>query len=161
MKNKNTLNLDQGESLKKQLLDCAKAVGGKNYLLTLLEAIHDARPHPIINTSCEFRYSVGSIKWSKPIFRDKLTLLKHLIKINKNENIFPTEGMKGYKSILNLLRTLKPITFNVQPKNRKDGLGFLVHPFDLIDDKTTIINPLFEAIFFEPVYKVKKIINTK
>jgi hypothetical protein len=69
--------------------------------------------------------------------------------------------MKGYKSILNLLRALKPITFNVQPKNRKDGLGFMVHPFDLIDDKTTIINPLFEAIFFEPVYKVKKIINTK
>ena len=161
MKNKNTSNFDQGESLKIQLLDCAKAVGGKNYLLTLLEAIHETRPHPIINTNCEFRYSLGSIKWSKPIFRDKLTLLKHLIKINKNGNIFPKEGIKGYKSILNLLRTLKPITFNVQPKNKKDGPGFMVHPFDLIDDKTTIINPLFEAVFFEPVNKVKKILNTK
>jgi hypothetical protein len=83
------------------------------------------------------------------------------MKINKNGNIFPKEGIKGYKSILNLLRTLKPITFNVQPKNKKDGPGFTIQPFDIIDEKTTFINPLFEAVFFSPVYQVKKILNAK
>ena len=81
--------------------------------------------------------------------------------INKNGNIFPKEGIKGYKSILNLLRTLKPITFNVQPKNKKDGPGFTIQPFNIIDEKTTFINPLFEDVFFSPVYQVKKILNAK
>jgi hypothetical protein len=161
LKDFNLSDLSHGDSLQQQLAECAKAIGGNNYFLQLLEAIREAQPHPIINNNCEFRYALGNIKWSKPIFRDKLTLLKEGMKINKNGNIFPKEGIKGYKSILNLLRTLKPITFNVQPKNKKDGPGFTIQPFDIIDEKTTFINPLFEAVFFSPVYQVKKILNAK
>ncbi len=63
--------------------------------------------------------------------------------------------------MLNLLRTLNPITFEVQPKNRKDGHGFRFRPFDLINDKTTKINPIFEAVFFTRVTQIKKILNPK
>ena len=149
------------ESLRRELAECAKAMGGKNYFLQLLEAIREVKPHPIINKQCEFRYPLGSIKWEKAIFRDKLTLLIHTIRTSKTGNIYPKEGTKGYKSALNLLRTLNPIVFNVNPKNKKDGPGFKLHAFDIIDERTTVINPTFEAVLFKPIYHVKRIINAK
>ena len=147
--------------LQKQLQDCSKAMGGINYFLQLLEAIRDAHPNPIINKNCEFRYPLGSIKWSKPIFKDKLTLLYQIRKSTQDGNLFPNKGNKGFKSVLNLLRTLHPISFQIQPKNQKDGEGFSVHPFDIIDQNTTTINPLFDAIFFMPVHLVKKMLKSK
>ena len=161
MKDFKTLDLARQASLQEKLTESAKAMGGKNYFLHLLEAIQEAQPHPIINKNCKFRYALGSIKWSKPIFKDKLTRLKHLITISNEGNIYPKKGAKGFKGDLNLLRTLNPIIFKVQPKNTKDGPGFIVQPFDIIDEYTTQINPLFEAVFFSPVYQVKKIMNAK
>lgn len=149
------------EDLQQQLAECAKAMGGKNFFLQLLEAIREAKPNPIINKSCEFHYSLGKIKWSKPIFRDKLTLLFQLRKLSKNGNIFPKEESKGYKSALNLLRTLNPVIFKINPKNKKDGPGFTLHAFDIVDQKSTFINPLFDAVFLSPIYQVKKIMNVK
>ncbi|MBT3217434.1 MAG: hypothetical protein HOD97_02160 [Candidatus Marinimicrobia bacterium] len=161
MKNENFLNLYSQERLHQQLNKCAKEIGGKNIFLQLLEAIREAQPHPLTERNCEFRFDLGTIKWRKPIFREKVSLLKHVRLVNKDGNIFPKKGIKGYKSILNLLRTLKPITFEVKPKNRKLGQGFTFQPFDIIDEKTTCINPLFESVFFSPVYQVKKILISK
>ena len=161
MKHVNLLDHFPLESLNQQLSECAKSLGGKNIFLQLLESREEAVPHPLIDKQCEFRFARGSIKWSKPIFKEKLKLL-NLVRLNSADgNLFPQKGIKGYKSMLNLLRTLNPITFEVQPKNRKDGHGFRFRPFDLINDKTTKINPIFEAVFFTRVTQIKKILNPK
>ena len=147
--------------LSEKLNDCATAIGGKNIFLQILEAMQNAGSSPLMNQNCEFRFARGTIKWSKPIFREKIELLNKIRANNTDGNLFPRQEIKGYKTIINLLRTLKPIVFHVLPKNKKDGKGFSFQPFDIIDDKTTRLNPIFEALFFMSVTQVKKILNTK
>ena len=92
MKNENFLNLYSQERLHQQLNKCAKEIGGKNIFLQLLEAIREAQPHPLTERNCEFRFDLGTIKWRKPIFREKVSLLKHVRLVNKDGNIFPKKG---------------------------------------------------------------------
>ncbi|MBT3299662.1 MAG: hypothetical protein HN657_02340 [Candidatus Marinimicrobia bacterium] len=161
MNNFNPLDLYPQEELQKDLLRCAKSIGGKNYFLQLLEALRNEQTPALVAKNSTFRFPLGTVKWTKPIFREKFTLLKQLRLEHKDGNIFPKKGIKKHKSIMNLLRALKPIAFIVQPKNKKDGEGFTFHPFDIVDEKTTLINPLFEVLFFSPVYQIKKILNKK
>ena len=69
----------------------------------------------------------------------------------------PKKGDKNYKTIMNLLRTVGPMKFKIQPKNSNDGDGYILHPFDIIDENTSQINFMFEVVFFLPLYIVKKI----
>ncbi|HFU74559.1 MAG TPA: hypothetical protein ENK65_03300 [Helicobacteraceae bacterium] len=154
--------LDTASKLKyhQELLQAAEAFGGQNFFLQLLEAIRKSKPHPLVSKNCEFKFSRGKVSWDKVIFNDKLALL---LKVRLNEsdtgNLLPSEEDKSYKKIMNLLRTLKPIHFTVYPKNRSDGEGFNVHAFDIIDAKTTRLNPLFDALFFCAIETVKKVLS--
>ncbi len=161
MKDFNPLDLYSKETLHYKYSECAKAIGGKNYFLKLLEAIREAEPHPLMSKSCKFHFSLGSVRWSKPIFKEKLVLLQHIRRVTKDGNIFPKKGTKSHKSIMNLLRMLHPITFQVHAKNKKDGQGFTFHAFDIINESTTRINPIFEAVFFSRVNQVKKLLNKR
>ena len=38
---------------------------------------------------------------------------------------------------------------------------YIFQPFDKSDNLATNINPLFEAVFFKPIYHVKKVLNAK
>ena len=80
------------------------------------------------------------------------------MKANKN-NLLPDKEVKNYKKVLNVVRTLKPIVFNVKPANKEDGAGFFFQPFDVIDENTTKLNPVFDAVFFCSVDTVKKVLN--
>ena len=62
----------------------------------------------------------------KVLYRDKVILLLDLMESNgpQNQNLMFEKGKKRYKSTLNLLRTIGPIRFKVEPKNNKDGPGF-------------------------------------
>ena len=152
-----TLNEPIKTDYKNQLIQCAQTFGGKNYFLQLLEAIRETRPHPLMAKNAEFHFSMGTIKWKKVIYKDKVHLLLDMLKDNRyNGNLMPRKGDKGYKTKMNLLRTLGPMKFKAQPKNIKDGAGFTFYPFDIIDEKTTRLNPLFDAVFFQPVHTVKK-----
>jgi hypothetical protein len=152
-----TLNKPINNDYKNQLIECAQAFGGKNYFLQLLEAIRETRPHPLMAKNAEFHFSMGTIKWKKVIYKDKVHLLLNMLKDNRyNGNLMPRKGDKGYKTKMNLLRTLGPMEFEVRPKNTKDGNGFVLHPFDIIDKNTTRLNYIFNAVFFIPVHKVKK-----
>ncbi len=147
---------------KKQLIECAQAFGGKNYFLQLLEAIRETRPHPLMAKNAEFHFSMGTIKWKKVIFKDKVHLLLNMLKTNRNNgNLMPKKGDKGYKTKMNLLRTLSPMEFEVRPKNTKDGDGFILHPLDIVDKDTTRLNYMFNAVFFIPVHTVKKALTSK
>ena len=153
----NSLDKAAKHNFKKQLSECAQAFGGKNYFLQLLEAIRDTRPHPLMAKDSKFSFSQGTIKWKKVIFKDKVHLLMKILKDNQNTgNLMPKKKEKGYKTVLNLLRTLGPMEFEIRPKNSKDGEGFILHPFDRIDNKTTQLNYIFDAVFFMPMYVVKK-----
>ncbi len=142
-----------------QLLNCATALGGKNFFLHMLEAIRKTKPHPLMAKSCEFHFSHGSIRWDKVIFQDKLTLLGNVrIRESKQGNLLPKQQHETYKKVRNLVRTLHPITFRVKPKQRKDGDGFSMKAFDVIDEHTTQLNPIFDAVFFCSIETVKKIL---
>lgn len=155
-------NLDDAskEAYHKQLSECARAFGGTNFFLQLLEAIRKAKPHPLMAKHSEFTFSHGTIKWNKVIFKDKLSLLmKVRVNESKNGNLLPAKEDPSYKNVMNLLRTLHPVEFKVVPKNRDDGEGFTVHPFDEVNTYTTRLNPLFDALFFCSIDTIKKLLN--
>ena len=156
----NTLSDIEKKLQHEKLLQCANNFGGKNFFLQLLEAIRETKPHPLVAGNSEFNIELGSIKWNKVIFNDKLQLLlKARTNESKQDNFLPDSKGKNYKKILNVVRTLKPIVFHVKPAQKEDGPGFFFQPFDVIEEKTTKLNPVFDALFFCSVDTVKKILN--
>jgi hypothetical protein len=145
---------------KKQITNCAQSLGGKNYFLQLLEEIRVAHPHPLMAKDYSFRFSHGIVKWKKVIFKEKVFLLIELFKDREsNGNLMPKKGDKRYKTIMNLLRTIGPMEFEICPKNSKDGDGFILRPFDIIDENTLHLNFMFEVLFFLPLYIAKQVFN--
>ena len=143
-----------------KLLACANAFGGKNFFLQLIEAIRETKPHPLIAGNSEFNIELGSIKWNKVIFNDKLQLLiKARVNEGKQNNLLPEKDEKQYKKILNVVRTLKPVVFHVKPADANDGPGFYFQTFDMVDKETTKLNSLFDAVFFCSIDTVKKALN--
>jgi hypothetical protein len=142
------------------LLEAADKFGGKNFFLHLLEAIRETKPHPLIAANRTFTMELGEIKWNKTVFKDKLQLLQKVrTEESKRGNLLPDEADKSYKKVLNLVRTLKPIVFHVKPQHKEQGPGFFFQPFEVIDEKTTRLNPLFDALFFCAIGTVKKLLN--
>lgn len=158
----NNLDDDAKAMYHKQLIECADAFGGTNFFLQLLEAMRKIKPHPLLAKHSEFKFSRGTVRWDKVIFKDKLSLLlKVRIHESENENFLPSKDDKSYKNVMNLVRTLSPIEFEVKPKNLGDGDGFVVRAFDKIDDETTRLNPIFDALFFCSVDTIKKVLAYK
>ena len=158
----NNLTDEEKEKYNKLIMEKAEAFGGTNFFLQLLEAIRKHKPHPLTAKHSEFKFSRGNVRWEKVIFKDKLSLLlKTRIKESENGNFLPSKDDKSYKHVINLVRTLAPVEFTVIPKNEKDGEGFTFKAFDKIDENTTRLNPVFDALFFCSVDTIKKIISYK
>ncbi len=156
----NSLSDEEKKLHHDKLLQCANNFGGKNFFLHLLEAIRETKPHPLIAANSEFDMELGSIKWNKVIFNDKLQLLiKARVNEGKQDNLLPGKEEKSFKKILNLVRALKPIVFHVKPANKEDGPGFYFQTFDVIDENKTKLDPLFDAVFFCSVANIKKVLN--
>jgi hypothetical protein len=136
--------------------------GGLNFFLQLVEALRDASPHPLTSRHQDFLFDLGNVRWGKTIFNDKVLLIEKLRKEkNKDGNLLKEKEGKEYKKTINLIKTLSPITFSVRPSLRDDGEGFDFKAFDKIDEETTKLNPIFEALFFCSLDTVKKILNYK
>ncbi len=156
----NTLTEEEKKHYHELLLECANNFGGKNFFLHLLEAIRETKPHPLTAGNSQFDMELGTIKWNKVIFNDKLQLLlKARVNESAQDNFLPDPNAKSYKKILNVVRTLKPIVFHVKPAHKEDGPGFFFQPFDTIDKHKTKLNPLFDSLFFCSVETVKKVLN--
>ena len=111
----NSLTDDEKLIYHEKLITCAENFGGKNFFLQLLEAIRETKPHPLIAANSEFKIGLGSIKWNKVIFNDKLQLLlKTRVNESAQNNFLPDRDAKNYKKVLNLVRTFKPIVFHVK-----------------------------------------------
>ena len=149
------------------LLTTANNYGGVNLFLQLVETLRDANTHPLCSRHRDFLFEYGDVRWTKVIFNDKVQLIQRVRdeiskqENNPNRNFLPDETSKDYKRILNLLRTFSPIMFSVRPALRDNGEGFDFPAFDKIDDKITRINPIFDAMFFCSVERVKRILNYK
>jgi len=158
--------MDKINSLNKRLTTISDSFGGMNFFLQFLEEIREAKHHPLTAGNSYFNSSFGNIKWNKVIFKDKITLLlKIRLETNENDNIIPNKEDKQYKKVLNLVRTLKPIIFTITPNNIDDinneNKSFTVKPFDIIGEDKTVLNPIFDLIFFSSIDKVKKILLYK
>ncbi len=157
-------NLNEEDKLKYhlELTNCADSFGGQNFFLQLLEEIRATKPHPLTSRHSDFRFHLGTIKWNKVIFNDKINLLiKTRIDESKRGNFFPSKSDKSYKSVMNLVRTLKPIEFTIKPLHRETGSGFKIKAFNLISEDQTKLNPVFDAVFFCSIDTIKRILNHK
>lgn len=147
--------------LRDQLLAYAANMGGKNSFLKLLETIKKTSPHPLISKSSLLRFPKGVIKWNKNVHRDNLALLSTRMNARTDENLNLMGGKedKNFKNVTNMLRSLGPLTFTISMNNESDGKGFSFKAFDIIDEETTLMNPIFEIFFFCPLNVTKKILN--
>lgn len=162
MRDFNTLSTSNKKLQHEKFLASANNFGGKNFFLQLLEEIRDHKTHPLLETNNAFHIDLGSISWNKSIFKSTLDLLiKARINEGKQGNLLPKKDEKNHKKVLNVIRTMKPIVFHVKPANPKDGSGFFFQAFDIIDEKTTLLNPIFDALFFSSIESVKKVLNYK
>ncbi|MDD2369569.1 MAG: hypothetical protein PHQ90_09730, partial [Sulfuricurvum sp.] len=95
--------------------------------------------------------------WNKTLHADNWRLLVETAKVRtKDGNILLSSEDKRHKNILNMIRTLKPLTFTVKPNNSADGEGFSFNALEVIDDKTTHVSPLFKALFVMPIDVLRK-----
>lgn len=150
------------QSLGQVLRECAEAVGGKNFFLTLAETIRTTREGIILAEKKQINYTTGTMTWNKTLHADSWRLLIESAKVRtKDGNILPSSEDKRHKNTLNMIRTLKPLTFSVIPNNPDDGEGFTFTALHVIDEKTTYVSPLFKALFVMPMDLVRKAMSAE
>ena len=160
MENYDSIANDQKLVLKKQLIENASSIGGKNHFLSLVEAIRISNLNPLISKDASFKSNKSLIKWKKVIYKDKVNLLMKIIQDNEHNHILiPKKGHAHYKVIKNLVRTIGSIRFHVKPKNNNDGDGFIFNFIEIVDENTCRLSFMFEVMFILPIKLVKKIFN--
>jgi hypothetical protein len=164
MCNFNKQNEDTKDLVSLFMKKAAQNVGGVNYLLALIEAMKDKKPHPLMFKACQIASNNTIIKWNKTVFKDKVDVLESILREHKSVeevdfNILNNESAKKKKNILNMVKTLAPIKFVVTPQNPNDGSGFSFKVFDKMDDDYVSINPIFVAMFFCSTEYTKKAIK--
>lgn len=148
---------DEEQTLGELLRQCAASVGGKNFFLTLAETIRTTREGIMVGEKKQVNYASGTMTWNKTLHADNWRLLIESAKVRtKDGNILLPSTDKRHKNILNMIRTLKPLTFTVTPANAEDGEGFSFNALDVIDAETTKISPLFKALFVMPIDVLRK-----
>ena len=152
----NSLTSEQKAHYHQQLMEVVNTLGSTNAFLQLLEDVRCSKPHPIVLKNMKFSFSRGEITWNKVIFQDKLALL---LKVRVGESERDNFLIEGDKKVLNLVRTLAPIKFQIKSKATKEV--YHLQAFMQVDEKTTLLNPVFDAIFFCSIDTVKKVLNYK
>ncbi|MEA1916184.1 MAG: hypothetical protein U9N42_01515 [Campylobacterota bacterium] len=144
-----------------ELREYVNSFCGVNFFLLLIESLRKSESHPLTSGKKVFNSSKSSIKWNKVIFNDKLQLLKKIrLDMNEDGNLVPTKSDKSYKKVMNLLRTLAPLEVEIIPDSEDNSKRILLKAFDIIDEKTTKLNPMFDAIFFCSVDSIKKALKS-
>ncbi len=139
----------------------AENIGGVNFLLALIEAMKSKRPNPFMYKECQIASNNTIIKWNKVVFKDKVDLIEEILATHKSSedpdfNILNYGNTKKKKAVLNMIRALAPVKFEVLPQNPKDGGGFSFEVFERVSDEYIKLNPIFIAMFFCSVEFTKK-----
>jgi hypothetical protein len=156
--NFNDLNPQEKQQLHEELLKYAHQIGGINPFLQMLEDIRAEKPKALLNKTAIFHYSSGKILWSKSIFKETLnTLYNAMVKEERDGDMIEGLTPKEHKNIMNMMRTLKPITITVQPKD-ENSQSFNFTILDTSIEKKTKITLLFKIIFFYNIDFAKKVL---
>ena len=154
------LEKETKEKLHKDLLSNAMSIGGKNTFLQLIEDIRAIEEEPLLIKIRVLSYAKGKIKWNKSIYKDNhILLLEAIKKEEKDGNILVGLTPKKQKSIINMLKTLNPLTFTVKPKNQNDGVGFTFKVIDFRDKENSKIDMMFKIIFFYNIDFAKQVLK--
>ena len=153
MCNFNKQNIDTKALIHLFMKKAAENIGGVNFLLALIEAMKTKKPNPLMYKEKKISSNHTTIRWNKVVFKDKVDVIEKILLEHKSSeepdfNILNQENAKKRKLILNTVKTLAPIEFIVTPQNANDGGGFNFKIFDIIDNDTVQINPIFIAMFF-------------
>jgi len=143
------------------MVKAAENIGGTNFLLALMEAMKEQKPHPLIFKACKIESELTRIEWNKTVFKDKFEVLEEILLAHKSSedpdfNILNNDNAKKRKKILNMVKTLAPVEFVVTPKDAANGGGFDFKIFETIEEDYVKINPIFVAMFFCSIEFTKK-----
>ncbi len=158
--NFNQLEQEQKEQLHKEVSQYAQSIGGMNFFLQMIEDIKQISPHPLLNATASCHFSKGTISWGKTIYKDTLTALINAIKYEERtgdllEGISPKE----YKTTMNMMKALSPVTMVIKPKNNEEFEGFSFPILDTTQPKKTRVSLMFKIIFFYNVDFAKKVLS--
>ncbi len=159
--NFNDLNPQEKQQLHEELLKYAHQIGGINPFLQMLEDIRVEKPKPLLNKTAIFHYKNGKIIWVKSIFKETLdTLYSAMVKEERDGDMLEGLNPKEYKNVMNMIRTLKPITVTVQPKD-ENTQSFNFDILDTTVEKKTKVSLLFKIIFFYNIDFAKQVLMYK
>ncbi|RXJ87881.1 hypothetical protein [Arcobacter sp. CECT 8985] len=150
------------EYLYTTLNNYANSLGGKNFFLQLIEDMKKEKENPLLNKSSAFHYSKGRVSWNKKIYKDTLVLLYETMRLEeKDSNFFESLKPKTKKNTINMMKTLKPVTIEIKPKDDEQTEGFSLCIIDSTDEENIKISLLFKSIFFYNINFAKDALSYK
>ncbi len=151
----NKLESTQKESLSEEFKNFSSILGGDNFLLTAVEEIRKQKPNPLLNQTGTFHTTKTKVVLSKSIFKDTLTALYDAIRREeKTGDMLDGASPKEYKTTMNMIRTLKPISVTFESKETNQKFTFDI--LDTSEQKKTKVTFIFKAIFFYHLDELKK-----
>jgi hypothetical protein len=149
-------------SIHAELIDAATKLGGKNFLLQLVEDIKKEPESPLLLKEQHFSFSKGFVQWNKALYKETVALLfDFMVKEERDGALMEALSTKEKKRIENLFKILSPVLIRVKPKNMKDGEGFSLAIITRNGSKESSIAPLFKALFFYHVSFAKEALSYK
>ncbi|RXK05361.1 hypothetical protein [Halarcobacter bivalviorum] len=149
------LDTETKEKLSSQFKEFSDILGGKNFFLTTIEEIRDIKPNPLLNKTGSFHTKKVKISLSKSLLKDTLTTLYDSIRREeKVGDMLDGINPKEYKSVMNMIKTLKPATVTFELK--ENGQSFSFNILDTSEEKKTKVTFAFKAIFFYHLDEAKK-----
>ena len=144
------------QQLHLELNEKVEKVGGQFNFLQMLEDIRSIK-QPLLKKTNSLHYETGKVSWDKAIFQDKVELLFQIMKkIEIDGDMFKNLNDYKKKKVINMLKTLKPITFGVLPNDdRLEGFEFK------IIDENNEISMIFKIVFFYNIGFAKEILKYK
>jgi hypothetical protein len=143
-----------------ELLASATALGGKNFLLQLIEDIKKEPEVPLILKERHFSFSKGFVQWNKSLYKDTVALLfDFMVKEEADEDFIARLKPKDQKRYKNLFKTLSPVILTIKPKNIKDGEGFSFAIVERSASKESEVRLLFKALFFYHISFAKEALS--
>ena len=146
----------QKEQLHHQITSFATSIGGDAIFFQLLEDIRSSGIELLADKSTKFRFNGGNISWNKYIYKDTFALF--IEALDEKKDMFSGLKAKKQKTMLNMLKTLKPVVIKIKPKNMKDGEGFIVSIIETDDKNNANISLIFKIIFLYNIKFSKKLL---
>jgi len=147
----------QKSQLHDEITSYAKSIGGEKVFLQMLEDIREEGVELLADRSTKFRFNGGNMSWNKYIYKDTFALFLDALK--SEGDMFDGLKAKKQKSMLNMLKTLKPVIIKVKPKNMKDGEGFTLSIVETDNKDKATISMMFKIVFVYPIEFAKELLN--